>query len=311
VAWVDLAAVGETLGERAEPARRLGRALAVGLGWAEQGLRGDAHLTLDPAAPPEIASFLRGAPGPVRAPGSVPAGTLLLLTTAGFDARLRSSAAVAGARLQEFEADTGIDVEGELLPAVGSEAALAVMGVDAGFLFPVPRIAVTVEARDEAGLRGVMEKLERWSADALLAKRSIPISWAGESYEGAELRYAPTPLGDNLEPAYAVSGGSLVIGSSRGAVRSVLDVGAERAPALAADPAFAPMAGFLPDRASGILYADLAGIVARVRELGVTVRPSGRSGAFLDAVQHAPRLAMWTEPEGESGIWWRALLEVR
>ncbi len=311
VAWVDLASVGETIGERAGPAQRIARALALGVSWAEQGLRGDAHLTLDPEAPPAIVSFLRGAAGPVRAPEVTPGGTLFLFTSAGFDARLAAAATAAGPRVGGFESETGVDVERDLLPAIGSEAALAVMGVDASFLFPVPRIAILLEARDEAALRGVMEKIEGWAAAELLAKRSIPISWAGESYQGVDIRYASTPLGENVEPSYAVADGYLVVGSGRQAVKTILDVRAGRATPLDEDASFAPIASFLPDRASGVFYADLTGILARVRELGVTIRPPGEGGALFDALEHAPRLGMWTEPDGETGIWWRGFLELR
>jgi hypothetical protein len=330
VAWIDLEAVGEAVEERTggQPID-FARAIALGLRWAENGLRGDAHAALAEDLPSDLAAFMTAPPGPVRTIGLVPASTLVLFSTSSFDGDaamtgirrgiMRGADSLAAdsmlARIARFEARTGINLEQELFPAIGREFAFAAIGVDSGFMFPIPRMAILVELRDEAKARTVLEKLERWSSDELRQKRSIPLSWQGETYQGVAVRYAPTPLGESIEPAYVVEDGFALIASSRAALHSLLDTRADRAPSLAESPDFAAMNAFLPAEASGLAYLDLAAIAAEVRKLsGIGMSIGGSTGEvtpLLDALENAPRFGMWAEPDPESGVWWRGLLEVR
>ncbi len=326
-AWVDLAA----LREPGLPATAAARSLALSAGWVDTGIRAGAHLELDPAAPPEFVRLLAGAPGPIHALDMAPATTLAFFASPSVDvAAYRDAlrAAIAGrvgadsvattwdAVVGKFEASTGIDVEDELLPALGGEFALVLMGVDRGFLFPVPRFALLAQARDEAALGAVLQKLETWSMGELRAKRSLPITWEGEEYRGVVIRYAPTPLGERVEPSYAIHGGYLLLGSGRDAVRGILDAEAGRAPALRSAPGFAAMSSFFPARSSGVSYMDLTGIATQVRSLAssygwIDVAPGSDAAAIVSVMENIPRLGVWSAPGEGGGITWHALLEVR
>jgi hypothetical protein len=335
VAWIDLVAVGEAVEERTggQPID-FARAIALGLRWAENGLRGDAHVALAEDLPSDLAAFMTAHPGPVRSIGLVPDSTLVLFSTSSFDAGaaltgirrgiMRSRAdsisadsadSMIAAGIARFEARTTIDLEEELLPAIGREFAFAAVGVDRGFMFPIPRMAILVEVRDEGKARTVLEKLERWSADELRQRRSISLSWQDETYQGVAVRYAPTPLGESIEPAYVVEDGFALIASSRTGLHALLDTRADRASSLAESPGFAAMSAFFPAEASGLVFLDLAAIAAQVRALsgmGMSIGDStGEVTPLLDALENAPRFGMWAEPDPESGVWWHGLLEVR
>lgn len=319
VAWVDLEAFDEVPRPGDRP---FARWIAIGLRWVEGGLRGDAYLALAPDSPSEILALATARPAPIRSTSIFPASTLLALAATGFDARalltgLRRADPEAAEGVTDWEARTGIDVESELVPAFGREMGLSVIGLEPSFLpFPIPVIAAVIEVRDSTRARLVFDRLERWGSEELLRERSIALAWQSETHHGITIRYAPTPFGETLEGAYAVTPSFAIVGSSRSAVRALLDAAAARAPSLSEGVGFGAMKRFLPEEASAMVYLDLAGLAAGLVEVA---RGFGRldadrepaAAAIRAVLESTPRLGLYAEPDGEAGVWWRGLLEVR
>lgn len=300
------------------------RAVAGSIRWGEAGLEGEAVGLLRPDAPEELRRILVAPPETVETWRYLPSGTLFHVASTGLDpaevvAALRADSLVA-ARWESWERAAGLDFEDELVPALGSQAGLAVVGVAEGafFLFPAPEILITVAVADSSRAHAVMTRLEETLAEAARTRGSMTLAWQSAEHAGRTIRSAPTPIGDALAPSWSLMEGFALIGSRQAAVARAIDTGAG-GPTLTDDPTFAPLRDFYPARASVVAYFDVEAMLGEVRKLMGTLgmmraEGDGPSNETIDqvlaALQNASRAAAWSAPDGDA-IRWRSLLLVR
>ncbi|MDX1623391.1 MAG: DUF3352 domain-containing protein [Gemmatimonadota bacterium] len=324
---------------------RLADATVVGIYWVESGIRGDAFGRFpEEGERSELVKLLAKEPGEIRTLGFQPVGTLLYGAITTLDAELlydelyryaieatrvqmdvantpdsaRADSVVA-AQLEAFESRTGIDVEEEVVAWIGEEAAFAITGVDKTGFFPIPEVAFTIGTTDPQTTRTFFTELEGTVAEMARAQASIPLQWQEEQYEGRTIRYAPTPMGEGLSVAYTVGEEFAVLASSRGLVKRMLDARAGRAEALPANPDFAAMTEFYPQRVSTLGFVNLEGILTEVEGLMGSLGQMGGQASAADttdtarqliaALKNAPRLGVYSESSG-SGVTGHFLLEV-
>ena len=64
---------------------------------------------------------------------------------------------------------------------------------------------------------------QRWQVDELTetarVRASVPLTWQAEEYQGQQIRYAPTPLGEGLSIAYTIDDEFVLVGSNRSLVK--------------------------------------------------------------------------------------------
>lgn len=324
---------------------RFADAVAVGIHWADSGIRGDAISRFPEGQRNDLTRMLAESPSAVRSLGFQPVGTMLYGAITTLDARVlydqlysfaveatreqmdgtaadsaRADSIVA-ARLARFEQRTGIDVEDEIVSWIGEEVAFAITGVDKTGFFPVPQVALTVEAADRQKAQAFLTKAEGLVSDAARAQASIPLQWQAEEYEGQTIRYAPTPMGQGLALAYTVGNDFALVASSSGLVKRMLDARAGRAEALPANPEFGTMTEFYPQRVNGLGYVDIESILTEVEGLmGTLKQMTGDRQAPADtastgrrliaALKNAPRFGFYSEAS-DAGVAGHFLLEVR
>jgi len=323
---------------------RLASSITVGIYWTERGIRGDVYTRFHEGPRPPLAAMLAQSPGPIRTLAYQPVGTLLYVSMASLDARMMYDAlydyAVDATRIQmgvadtpdslradsivaasqrDFEQQTGIDIEEDIVAWVGREVALSVAGVDRSGFFPLPEIAIAVAARDAGRARAFLTRMESEIAEIARTRASVPIAWESEEYQGRTIRVAPTPLGEGLSLSYTVDDAFVLIATNRGLLKRMMDARAGRAQALPSNENFASMTQFYPQEANALGFVNIEQILTQVQDLMVTYGPMAGGGTVdttstahqvLAALKNAPRLGFYTESD-EDGMFAHALLEVR
>ena len=324
---------------------RLASSLVVGVYWTETGIRADVYTRFPEGPKPAIAQMLARSPGQVRSLAYQPVGTLLYVSINTLDAAtiyralydyavdatriqmqvadtpdsLRADSVVA-ANLRAFQEQTGLDIEGDLVSWIGSEAALAVAGVDKTGFFPLPEVSLTIATRDADRSRAFLSRMEGEISEMARVRASVPLSWQAEEHQGQTIRYAPTPLGEGLSLAYAIDGEFVLAASSRGLVRRMLDARAGRGQALPSNQEFAALTEFYPQQANVLGFVNIDQILTQVQDLMQTYGQMGAAPGVADttsttnrvlaALKNAPRMGFYSEAD-EEGIFSHVLLEVR
>lgn len=323
---------------------QLASAVGVGLYWTETGLRADAYTKLPEGERRGLAAMMTRSPSAIRTLPFQPVGTLLYGALNSVDAKLmydelrryaveatRIQMDVAGTadslqadsivarQLAAFQSETGINVESDIVSWVGDEVSFGIAGVDKTGFFPVPEIAMTIATKDPAKSREVLTRVEDVVGQAAAARASIPLQWQSEEYQGQTLRYAPTPMGEGLSLSYVVTDEFVLIGSSRGLLKRMLDARGGTQQALPSNPGFAEMTEFYPSEVNALGFVNIEQILTEVQGLMGTF--GGMAGAaaadsssstykVMQALKNAPRMGFYSDADAD-GAFGHFLLEVR
>lgn len=324
----------------------LAASFGIGFHWSDAGIRGAMYAALPEGSERSpMLEMLTSAPGEIRSLSWQPESTLLYMSMASLDPQVvweearkyaiqatRTQMNVAGtadsltadslvaSQIAAFEAETGIDVEEDLLSWIGEEAAFSITGVDRTGFFPVPEVGITIASRDRQRAQATLTELEGVVSEMASARASIPLQWQEEAYEGQTIRFAPTPMGEGLSIAYAVTDPFVVLGTSRGLVQRMLDAGAGRAQGLPSNPSFTALTEFYPQQSTGLGYVNLEQILTEVEGLMSSFGQMSGNAAVADttstarrvvaAMKNAPRIGFYSEAD-DSGLYSHFLLEVR
>jgi hypothetical protein len=155
---------------------------------------------------------------------------------------------------QSFAKNTGMELE-RMLEAFGTQAGLLVNDLNMGGLFPVPELALFIQAKQPE----VIDQFIRQQ----ISRTHMPVQ--DESYQGSELHCVMLPLGDNLSPAYAFSKGFCMLAVNRALLKRMLDeTGSNR---LSDYPPFRAIDQGLTDKNNQVFYMQTEALVAKVRDL--------------------------------------------
>jgi hypothetical protein len=193
----------------------------------------------------------------------VPAGALIYSWQNNFDLQMywqelqrhpaMTPETVTGIK-KAFTRKTGMELD-DLLGAFGTQVGLLVNDLNMGGMFPVPELALFVQARQPE----VINRLIEQQVDQL----NMPV--VKETYQGTDLQYVTLPLGDALSPAYAFSEGFCTLAMNRALLKSMLDKdGTNR---LSSHPSFKAVNQGLTDENNQVFYMRTEGLVAKARDV--------------------------------------------
>jgi hypothetical protein len=324
---------------------RVASSVTVGVYWTESGIRTDVYTRFPEGPRPPLATMLTQSPGPIQSLAYQPVGALLYVAVNSIEAQtvyqalygyavnatriqmgvagtpdsLRADSLVA-ANLRDFEQQTGINVQNDIVSWVGREAALTVAGVDKSGFFPLPEVSFTIATKDAGRARAFLTRMESELAEMARVRASIPLTWQSAEHQGQTIRFAPTPLGEGLSLSYAVDDQFVLVASSRSLLQRMIDARAGQAQALPSNPNFAAMTEFYPEQANLLGFVNIEQILTQVQDLMQTYGPMAGGAAASDttstphqvlaALKNAPRMGFFTEAD-EDGVFAHVLLEVR
>jgi len=117
---------------------------------------------------------------------------------------------VPTSRIDEFEANLGLSVVGDILPAFGDEVGGYVQDIQVGG----SKILLFVEVGNQAKAVNLLKKLEEQPF----------VMFQEEQYGGSMIKYIALPMGEDIQPAYVFLGDHLLISTSRKLVKESIDV---------------------------------------------------------------------------------------
>ncbi|MBA3556891.1 MAG: DUF3352 domain-containing protein, partial [Gemmatimonadales bacterium] len=264
-------------------------AVVVGSHWTDAGLEVRSYTMLDPAAPgaAPLREMLSTPASEIEVVGYFPDSTLAFYAVNFLDAvkifdfavtyvkEVASAADTAGADaaarvdqgIAQFQQQTGMDIRTDILGWMGREAAFGLNGVVKGGFFPVPEASLVIQAADPARAQAFFRKLEAQIAAAAQSSpqlQGFPVQFQEEDHKGVKIRFAPTPMGEGLAPAYALQDDYAVVALSRTTLKRMLDARTGAAPGVSANAQFESLGGFLPGQANLVGYANTAALFTEI-----------------------------------------------
>lgn len=106
-----------------------------------------------------------------------------------------------------------LNVDQDVLPALGSQVGWYLNDVDVQGIFPYPRGVVLLKVENRPAADALMKKFQMTPLGPLQQ----------EEYQNGLMHYLPLPLGENMDPGYAFVGDYLLLGSSRQLLRTSMD----------------------------------------------------------------------------------------
>jgi hypothetical protein len=212
---------------------------------------------------PPVAKAAGTAPIPNPTLASIPSNALIYSWQNNFDAKyywqqLQQHPAMTPETVaqikQSFAEKTGMELD-RLLEAFGAQAGLLVNDLNMGGMFPIPELALFVQAEHP----DVINQFIRQQAGQF----NMPV--LQESYKGIDLQYVTLPLGGDLSPAYTFSKGFCTLAINRTLLKSMLDEsGTNR---LSSNPSFKAVNQGLTDKNNQVFYMRTEGLVAKTRDI--------------------------------------------
>ncbi len=274
-------------------------AFLSGFGWTDRGLDVRTYSMLDPssagAAP--LREMLKTPPSEVEVTGYYPDSTIGFYAINFLDApriydfavaymkdataaQDSASAPEAAARIDsaiaEFQRQSGMNIKTDILGWMGKEATLGLTGVVKGGFFPIPELSLAIQAADTAGAKAFFGKLEtQVTAAAQNAPQAFPVQFQEEDYKGVKIRFAPTPMGEGLAPAYAIHDDYVLVALSPATLKRMLDVKTGTGPAVSTSSQYQSLSGFYPAQANVVGFLDMARLLGEIGAAVSTLQQMG------------------------------------
>ncbi|MFH1039518.1 MAG: hypothetical protein V1789_12725 [PVC group bacterium] len=244
------------------------RTIAGSLDYAG-GIRARAVITLEEenVAP---ASAGKTALGTLR--GFAPAGSMIFaefpqepsllwekvsLAIGGL-ARQGITAPLAG--LRNWERAVGVNVKDDIIPVLDDRWALVSEGITGEEFFPVPPLSLICPVVDRMKAAAFMERIVAWSA---VSHNLKPVK---EEYHGVEITLlSGLPF---LQPAYALTGDYLIVGSSRDLLTRMIDVRSGSRGGIGEDSYFREVVSKIGAADGGLIYLNGEQLVRSLISLG-------------------------------------------
>ncbi|MBW2059063.1 MAG: DUF3352 domain-containing protein [Deltaproteobacteria bacterium] len=249
-----------------------------------------------------LAALLKHPPAPNRTLAYVPGNTVIYASNTSLDLvkdlswfrrdlgeHFRDSA-VLDRILSGILAETGLDVEKEVLPYLGREFAYAVTagirGKDTGF----PAVQLFLEVRNRARVEASIGKILKTPGVGSWLKEA-GVDLVRSSYEGVQItsfRYHGKDMRllllSSLSPCYAFVDGFLVISTGLENLKQMVDLSNGRGVSMLKNGRFTEAKHLLRRENNGLAYVDLRAAAGLLKGL-ITRGPPGRAGLPGPGVQ--------------------------
>lgn len=162
------------------------------------------------------------------------------------------------AAIASVEQRLNLNIENDILPALGDELGGYLADVDTQGFFPIPKLVFFVKIDDRDKAETIMT--------TLIEQQAI-FQPSTETYEGTNIKYINIPLVINLEPAYAFVRGYLLLSTSRQAIKDSLDAAADASKSLSAGQRFQGINQGMTNPNNAVVFLEVDRLMGKVGDL--------------------------------------------
>ncbi|HOX09462.1 MAG TPA: DUF3352 domain-containing protein [Candidatus Omnitrophota bacterium] len=141
-----------------------------------------------------------------------------------------------------FEKQMGINIENDLIPALGDETGMCLTDINLDGMIPMPHFVIFLK----------VDKKE--AIDRLLAKFTQGGSMQSESYKGTDIKYMNLPFGMAFQPAFCYAGDYFLFSLGREPIKGSIDSYSGAAKSLFENEDFKSVNHGLMDPANKVTY---------------------------------------------------------
>ncbi len=158
-------------------------------------------------------------------------------------------------KIDEIEAQIGLSIEKDILPALGDEFGGYLSDIQIGGFFPIPKLLFFVQIKNKTKIQHMLDQL-----------KNQPIAMIqNENYNGVSLTYLALPLGEIVQPGYCFLGDYLLMATSRQLLKDSIDASANTAMSLVANPAFQEIDFGLTDKNRSVQFVRIGKMIEKVK----------------------------------------------
>ncbi len=161
--------------------------------------------------------------------------------------------------LGAWEEKSGLRLSRDLLPWMGEESAVAVVGFDWESLIPLPRTVGFIQIKDNGQADRFLDQLTAYLSTA------TGVSPRRMKYSGLPMTVFPYLISD---PGWVEMDNLLIIGTSRDLLRKVVETKREKSLQLASDPDFRKISTRIGGEADQYLYFNTSRLIGTILKLG-------------------------------------------
>jgi hypothetical protein len=153
----------------------------------------------------------------------------------------------------------------DLLPWIGDEVGLALRGVHATTLAPIPDLALIVAVKDAESARTGLRTLEATATLVTIGGKSH--AFTDVPYGGSTFRSVSRPFLDVLTPSHLLDGDVAIIATTRELMQQIIDTRRVGKRHVLTDASFRPFHDFVPNSSNAVLFADPRRVHRAVQQL--------------------------------------------
>jgi len=190
----------------------------------------------------------------------------------------------------------GVDLEKDVLPWVGDEGAVFILGIQSAGLLPVVKggMVLALKDRDRARktLDGIVERITRPPAGQGGGARwafLMPQQAAAE-YKGRNIKTLVYPI-PGFSPSFACVDDYLLLGLDRAQVEAMVDAGAGEGGSMLNAAAFSEMMRLAPEKLSAVGYMECARVITMAEGAANWWLAAKRLAAGPDNREEADKIA--------------------
>jgi len=153
------------------------------------------------------------------------------------------------------EAQTGFNIEADILPAFGDEFGGYIQDIQIGGLFPVPKMVLFIKIQDRGKAQRLLARL----------KEQPFIRLQQENYNGIPLEFVALPLGQDISPGFCFIDDYLLVATSNTLLRSSIDASKEPSMSLLANPTFKEVDFGLTDKNRSVQFIMVGSLIDKIK----------------------------------------------
>lgn len=164
----------------------------------------------------------------------------------------------AGEIIKGIETGLGVDLEKDLIPALGNEVGGFLYNIDLGGPIPIPQLAIFVKINNKTVVENIINNF--------IEKNNFQMR--SEDYKNKNIKYILSPFGTSLQPAYCIFDNYLLISVNNKLLEGCIDAYGDKNKSLSADADFQAVNFGLADKSNSTFFIKTDLLFERLKGVG-------------------------------------------